>query len=106
MYNAYFINHITSCEQEFNHTACNPNNNIVIKACAGSGKTWLLCSRILRILIEGENIENILAITFTTKAANEMQHRILEWLKNFSCYSDEELKHELKLRGIIPKSQY
>ena len=98
----YSINDQIVDNHAFTIFACNPNNNIIVKACAGSGKTWLLASRILRILIEGSNIENILAITFTKKSAQEMQDRVIEWLKQFSSFSQEQLSKELYIRGIEP----
>ena len=45
--------------------ACNPDISIVIEACAGSGKTWILISRIFRLLLSGIAPHEILAITFT-----------------------------------------
>ena len=32
---------------------CNPNRSVVVSACAGSGKTWLLVARLVRILVNG-----------------------------------------------------
>ena len=60
--------------------ALNPKNSVVVEACAGSGKTWLLVSRIVRLLLEGVPPSEILAITFTRKAAQEMQGRLRDWL--------------------------
>ncbi len=36
-----------------NHIALDPRRSIVVEACAGSGKTWLLVSRIVRLLLDG-----------------------------------------------------
>lgn len=64
------------------------NNYKVINASAGSGKTYALVQNLLAICLKSptqpDKIRNILALTFTNKAANEMKHRIIEWLKDFS----------------------
>ncbi len=53
----------------------------VYKASAGSGKTFQLVVEYLKLLVENpHNFRNILAVTFTNKATNEMKSRILEQL--------------------------
>ncbi|WP_185226533.1 UvrD-helicase domain-containing protein [Chryseobacterium indologenes] len=64
------------------------NSYTVINASAGSGKTYALVQRLLMICLrypnQQQSIRNILALTFTNKAANEMKERILSWLGNFA----------------------
>ena len=67
-------------EAAFQALALNTQQNVVIEACAGSGKTWLLVARILKLLIQGVAPSQIVAITFTRKAAQEMKARLADML--------------------------
>ena len=66
----------------------NPNGNfLVYKSSAGSGKTYTLVKEYLTIALGSstpERYKNILAITFTNKAASEMKDRVTTYLKAFS----------------------
>ncbi len=52
--------------------------SVVISSPAGSGKTEKLARRYVSLLLSGSRLEEILAITFTEKAAAEMKKRILD----------------------------
>lgn len=52
----------------------------MILASAGTGKTYNLASRALRLLFTDQELDSILATTFTRKAAGEILHRVLSWL--------------------------
>ncbi|MDQ1259978.1 MAG: ATP-dependent helicase/nuclease subunit, partial [Pseudomonadota bacterium] len=80
--------------------ACDPRRSVAVEACAGAGKTWMLVSRIVRALLEGAAPHEILAITFTKKAAGEMRQRLLEWLAQFAQQADAQLRQELLQRGL------
>ena len=88
----------------FYRIACDPRRSVVVEACAGAGKTWMLVSRMLRALLEGAQPHELLAITFTKKAAGEVRQRLHAWLEEFSQASDAQLQQALRERGLGPDS--
>jgi ATP-dependent helicase/nuclease subunit A len=97
---AYALNGQPCSREAFYAAACDPQRPIVVQACAGAGKTWMLVSRIVRALLAGAQPHEILAITFTKKAAGEMRSRLQEWLHAFAGADDVTLQKELESRGI------
>jgi ATP-dependent helicase/nuclease subunit A len=81
------------------HLALDPKHSVVVEACAGSGKTWLLVSRIVRLLLDGAQPSQILAITFTRKAAQEMQARLQEWLRDLAMKDEGYARQFFAERG-------
>ncbi|MFH1120981.1 MAG: UvrD-helicase domain-containing protein [Bacteroidota bacterium] len=68
------------------------NNFLVYKSSAGSGKTYTLMRIYLEIVLkEPSRFRNILAITFTNKAANEIKHRILSNLRLISVLDQDNI---------------
>jgi ATP-dependent helicase/nuclease subunit A len=61
--------------------ARDPAQNVVLEASAGTGKTSVLVARYVNLLARGVDPANILAITFTRKAAAEMRERIVRELR-------------------------
>jgi ATP-dependent helicase/nuclease subunit A len=68
--------------------AIDPRNNVVLEASAGTGKTSVLVWRYVNLLKAGIDPSNILAITFTRKAAAEMRERIIRELKECAARSE------------------
>ena len=108
---AYEHNGAPCSRAAFYAIACDPRRSVAVEACAGAGKTWMLVSRILRALLDGAAPQEILAITFTKKAAGEMRERLQQWLADFAAPRAAEtpeawqqrLDAELLARGIEPQ---
>lgn len=92
---------MTNLHTNFTSIACDPANSVVVEACAGSGKTWLLTARLFRLLLSGARPDQILAITFTRKAAQEMQERLFGLLRECALLSDDKLSTLLTERGAV-----
>ena len=84
--------------------ALDPKRSVVVEACAGSGKTWLLVSRMVRLLLDGAQPSQILAITFTRKAAQEMQSRLQLWLRDLAMGNEAFVRQYFAERGIAELS--
>ena len=80
--------------------ALDPSRSVVVEACAGSGKTWLLASRIVRLLLGGVAPGEILAITFTRKAAREIEERVVDWLRFLATGDAAQVSGFLAERGV------
>jgi len=72
-------------DSESRQSALDPMKSFIVQAPAGSGKTGLLTQRYLKLLSTINKPEEIIAITFTRKAAGEMRERILAALNQAAC---------------------
>ena len=77
------------------YRASDPNVSVYINASAGSGKTKVLVDRILRLLLVGNKLSNILCVTFTNAAAEEIIKRLKTKTKKWCVAADDILMQEL-----------
>ncbi len=89
------------------------NGPLLIMAGAGSGKTKVLTCRIANLLAHEVQPQNILAITFTNKAANEMKSRAEKmigvdarraWISTFHSFCARILRREIDILGVHKKN--
>lgn len=83
--------------------ASDPSQSVWVRANAGSGKTYVLTARVLRLLLSGARPEEILCLTYTKAAAAEMRSRVAERLGTWALASEPELLKDLEdLTGAPP----
>ena len=86
--------------------AADPAVSAWVSANAGTGKTHVLTTRVLRLLLVDTPPDRILCLTYTKAAAAEMSKRVFDWLGTWVTLGDEALSMELEsLLGREPNGQ-
>ncbi len=81
------------------HRASNPFNSAWVSANAGSGKTYVLTQRVVRLLLNDIAPSKILCLTFTNAAAAQMSNRVFDLLSEWTSLDDKALTHALLNTG-------
>lgn len=88
--------HVPPQEIAIRADAIDPAKSVFLTANAGSGKTTILTSRVIRLLLEGADPARILCLTYTKAAAAEMQNRIFGTLSDWVRMDDATLRPKLE----------
>jgi ATP-dependent helicase/nuclease subunit A len=75
--------------------ASDPRGSAWVSANAGSGKTFVLVQRVIRLLLDGVDPAKILCLTFTKAAAANMATRVFDTLRGWTALDDAELDAEI-----------
>ncbi len=90
-------------------SALDTGQSFIVRAPAGSGKTELLTQRVLALLARADAPEEVVAITFTRKAAAEMKDRLLEALAHATTAAGDDVQsqkpHHGRTRSLRIRSQ-
>ena len=82
--------------------ALNPHGSAWVGANAGAGKTYILVSRLVRLMLDGVAPEKLLCLTYTRAAAAEMQGRLFDLLAEWALLDDARLAQEITDRLGAP----
>lgn len=85
--------------------AGDPGNSAWVSANAGSGKTYVLSRRVIRLMLSGCDPAKILCLTFTKAAAAEMSNRVFGELARWTTLSDAELGKAIAEMDGVASSQ-
>jgi ATP-dependent helicase/nuclease subunit A len=86
--------------------ASNPHASAWVSANAGSGKTYVLAQRVVRLLLAGADPGHILCLTFTRAAAAEMAKRVFDRLAEWTRLDDAALTAKIEeLEGRRPDAR-
>src|SRR4029077_8594554 len=91
---------IPSAITERQIAASNPDYSAWVSANAGSGKTYVLAQRVIRLLLSGVDPARILCITFTKAAAANMANRVFQDLRAWTMLDDGALDNAMTMAGV------
>src|ERR1700738_5313178 len=83
--------------------ASDPASSAFVSANAGSGKTYVLVQRVVRLLLDGVPPEKILSITFTKAPAANMPQRVFETLGHWITLAGAALDEVIREAGVASR---
>lgn len=84
----------------------NPYRSCVVRASAGSGKTYQLSKRFLFLVGAGAHPASIMTVTFTKKAAGEMRERILDMAAHLLSDPEEQKQFDQRIEDYYKRSEH
>ncbi|MBQ7913314.1 MAG: UvrD-helicase domain-containing protein [Clostridia bacterium] len=88
---------------EEQRAAIDARGKIIVSASAGSGKTTVMIERIIQLVLGGVGVDEILAVTFTKKAAAQMKEKLSKKLIEKINAEDTDGAQRDSLRAQLPK---
>ena len=85
---------------EAQHRASDPAVSAWVSANAGSGKTYVLAQRVIRLLLDGTDPAKILCLTFTKAAAANMANQVFKRLGEWIALDDATLDERIRQTGV------
>ena len=88
-------------------TAIDSKGKVIVSASAGSGKTTVMIEKIIQLILGGASVSDILAVTFTRKAASQMKDKLKrELIKaiNSDGVSEEKRKILKEQLSLVPSA--
>ena len=83
---------------EQQQSAINARGKVLVSASAGAGKTTVMIKRLADILAEGASLDNVLAVTFTKKAAAQMKEKLRAELVSRLSVGDEAGRENIRVQ--------
>ena len=83
--------------------AIDARGKVIVSASAGSGKTTVMIERIIQLVLGGVGVDEILAVTFTKKAAAQMKEKLSKKLIEKINAEDTDAEQRDRLRAELPK---
>ncbi len=78
--------------------AISARGKVIVSASAGSGKTFVMIQKLVNLIEDGADLDDVLAVTFTKKAASQMKEKLRSELIKRMDGADGEKKARLKLQ--------